>query len=416
MTVLPDAAWFRAFRRRLETWFDQHAKDLPWRRRSDAYAVWLSEVMLQQTQVATVCGYFTRFLQALPTVHDLARADEEQVLRLWEGLGYYRRARQLHRAAQVIVAEHGGEFPRDMEKARRLPGIGRYTAGAILSIAYDIPQPILEANTIRVYSRLLAFDGDPHNAAGQKLLWSMAEACILGAGVRSSAFRRSPEARSPAFRQSPREQPPKGGTTNNGGGTRNEPTLARLGPAKQPGRLNQALMELGREICKSRGPLCESCPAAALCRAYERGLQDRVPRPKAKPKIEEVCEAAVVVRRRGRVLLIKRGDGGRWAGLWDFPRFQLDGEHPAARHHELIEGVRKIAGIDVAPGELLKTLRHGVTRFRITLDCYAAEYVAETDGEITAEKCWVRPTELDGYPLSTTGRSLANIISQNGSR
>jgi A/G-specific adenine glycosylase len=365
MNVLPDAVWFRTFRRRLGTWFDRHAKDLPWRRRSDAYAIWLSEVMLQQTQVATVCDYFTRFLAAFPTVHDLARADEEQVLRLWEGLGYYRRARQLHRAAQLIVAEHGGEFPRDMEKALRLPGIGRYTAGAILSIAYDIPQPILEANTIRVYSRLLAFEGDPHNAAGQKLLWSMAEAIVS---------------------------------------------------KDQPGRLNQALMELGREVCKSRGPLCEGCPVASLCTAFQRGLQDRIPRPKAKPKIEEVCEAAVVVRRRGRVLLIKRGDGGRWAGLWDFPRFPLDREHPAARRKELIEGVRRLAGIEIAPGELLKTLRHGVTRFRITLDCYAAEYVAETDGKTATEQRWVRPAALKCYPLSTTGRKLANIISRNGSR
>lgn len=360
MDVLPDAAWFRTFRRRLGSWFDRHAKDLPWRRRSDAYAVWLSEVMLQQTQVATVCGYFMRFLAALPTVHDLARADEEQVLRLWEGLGYYRRARQLHRAAQLIVAEHGGEFPHNIETARRLPGIGRYTAGAILSIAYGIPQPILEANTIRVYSRLLAFEGDPHDAAGQNLLWSMAEAIVSN---------------------------------------------------KQPGRLNQALMELGREVCKSRGPHCESCPVAALCGACQRGLQDRIPRPKAKPKIEEVREAAVVVRRRGRVLLIKRGDGGRWAGLWDFPRFPLDSEHPAAHHKELIEGVRRLAGIEIVPGDLLKTLRHGVTRFRITLDCYTAEYETGNGSKVSAEVRWICPRELDKYPLSTTGRKIADFLS-----
>jgi A/G-specific adenine glycosylase len=393
MNVLPDSAWFRVFRRRLGSWFDRHAKDLPWRRQRDAYAVWLSEIMLQQTQVATVCGYFTRFLAALPTVHDLARADEEQVLWLWEGLGYYRRARQLHRAAQLIVAEHGGEFPREIEKARRLPGIGRYTAGAILSIAYGIPQPILEANTIRVYSRLLAFEGDPHNAAGQKLLWSMAEAIISGGAVRSSAFRRSS-----------RETPPKGGTTNGR-------IASGLGTAKQPGRLNQALMELGREVCKSRGPLCESCPVAALCGAYERGLHDRIPRPKAKPKIEEVREAAVVVRRRGRVLLVKRGDGGRWAGLWDFPRFPIDGEHPAARRKELIEGVRRLGGIDITPGELLKTLRHGVTRFRITLDCYSAEYETKNGRDTSGEVRWICPAELGKYPLSTTGRKIADFIS-----
>jgi A/G-specific adenine glycosylase len=358
--LLPDSAWFRSFRRRLGKWFDHHGKDLPWRRRNDAYAVWISEIMLQQTQVATVCGYFERFLQAFPTLSDLAHAEEEQVLRLWEGLGYYRRARQLHAAAKIIVQEYGGEFPREMERVRRLPGIGRYTAGAILSIAYDIPQPILEANTIRLHSRLLGYEGDPHGAAGQKLLWSMAEAVIS---------------------------------------------------QKRPGRLNQALMELGREVCKSRGPLCESCPVALLCNARQRGLQDRIPRPKAKVKIEEVHEAAVIVRRRGRVLILKRGDGGRWAGLWDFPRFPLDGENTSACRKELIDGVRRLTGVEILPGQLLKTLRHGVTRFRITLDCFAAEYEAETDNETTIEIKWVRPAELEKYPLSTTGRKIARMIS-----
>jgi A/G-specific adenine glycosylase len=357
---LPDATWFRDLRRRLGAWFDRSAKDFPWRRRSDAYAVWISEIMLQQTQVATVCGYFVRFLEAFPTVHDLAVADEEQVLRLWEGLGYYRRARQLHHAAKLIIEQYGGQFPRELEQVRRLPGIGRYSAGAILSIAYDIPQPILEANTVRVHSRLLGYEGNPHSTAGQTLLWSMAEAVI---------------------------------------------------PRKRPGRLNQALMELGREVCKSRGPLCEICPVALLCQARQKGMQDRIPLAKAKLKIEEVREAAVIVRRRGKVLLIKRGDGGRWAGLWDFPRFPLDGEHPAACQKELIDGVRRLTGVEILPSELLKTLRHGVTRFRITLDCFAAEFVSETDGEIAVEKRWVRPGELEEYPLSTTGRKLADTIS-----
>jgi len=358
--ILPEDAWLRSFRRRLGAWFDRHGKDLPWRRRNDAYSVWISEVMLQQTQVAAVCGYFERFLQAFPTVDDLARAKEEQVLRLWEGLGYYRRARQLHQTAKILIEKHGGEFSRDLDAVRRLPGIGRYTAGAILSIAYDIAQPILEANTIRVHTRLLGYEGDPHSAAGQKLLWSMAEAVL---------------------------------------------------PQKRPGRLNQALMELGREVCKSRNPLCERCPVVSLCLAVQRGLQDRIPRSKAKPIIEEVHEAAVVIRRNGRVLLMKRGDGGRWAGLWDFPRFPLDAEHPSARRKELIDGVRRLTGIKIIPGDLLKTLRHGVTRFRITLDCFAAEYVSDTDNEMPVETRWVRASKLDEYPLSTTGRRIAQMIS-----
>ena len=209
--LLPDSAWLRSFRRRLLAWFDQNARVLPWRRSRDPYAVWLSEIMLQQTQVATVIGYFDRFLARFPTIEALARADEHEVLRLWEGLGYYRRARQLHRAARIIVAEHGGRFPRDPSIVRRLPGIGRYTAGAILSIAFDAREPILEANTLRLLSRLLCYDGDPRSPDGQRLLWAMAEALL---------------------------------------------------PRRGSGRLNQALMELGSEVCTARSPRCEQCPVA----------------------------------------------------------------------------------------------------------------------------------------------------------
>ena len=175
---LPDAPWRRGFRRRLKTWYADHARDLPWRRSRDPYAVWVSEIMLQQTQVATVRGYFDRFIRAFPTIDALARADEQDVLRLWEGLGYYRRARQLHAAAKIVADEHGGRFPRNRDAVDRLPGIGRYTAGAILSIAFDQRQPILEANTVRLFCRLLGYEGDPASTAGQRLLWAMAEAVL----------------------------------------------------------------------------------------------------------------------------------------------------------------------------------------------------------------------------------------------
>ena len=170
-----DTKWKQSFRRRLLTWYAKHARDLPWRRSTNPYRVWISEVMLQQTQVATVKPYFQQFLKAFPTVKKLAEADEEQVLRLWEGLGYYRRARGLHAAAKRLVAEHGGRFPRDVATLQTLPGIGRYTAGAIASIAFDRRVPILEANTIRLFSRLIGYQKDPAKAAGQRLLWRTAE-------------------------------------------------------------------------------------------------------------------------------------------------------------------------------------------------------------------------------------------------
>jgi A/G-specific adenine glycosylase len=352
----------RVFRRRLRAWFDKHARDLPWRRSRDPYAIWLSEIMLQQTQVETVKPYYERFLAAIPTIAALAAAEEQQVLRLWEGLGYYRRARQLHAAARKIVAEHDGQFPTDPNAVARLPGIGRYTAGAVLSIAFDQRRPILEANTIRVFSRLLAYEGQSASAAGQKVLWAFAEGVL---------------------------------------------------PSREAGRFNQALMELGSEICRSRAPRCEECPVAEFCEARLRGLQNEVPRPKPRPQFEDVCEAAVIVRRRGRVLLIQWPEGRRWAGLWDFPRFTIHGQKPAEVHRELAENVQRMTGVTIAPGEHLATVRHGVTRFRITLQCYDAEYVAHNGGGERFVQEWLRPAELEHLPLSSTGRKLAELLASD---
>jgi A/G-specific adenine glycosylase len=363
--VLPfDSAWLRTFRRKLRAWYDQHARELPWRGTRDPYAVWLSEIMLQQTQVETVKPYFQRFLAALPTIQALAQADERQVLRLWEGLGYYRRARQLHQAARQIVSDYGGQFPSDPQLVQRLPGIGRYTAGAILSIAMDQRRPILEANTVRVFSRLLAYGGQTTSSAGQKLLWAAAQAVL---------------------------------------------------PSRDVGCFNQALMELGSKVCRPRAPACELCPAAGLCRAQLRGLQNEIPSPKPRPQFEDVSEAAVLVRRRGRVLLIQWPEGRRWAGLWDFPRFALQDNKEDEIQLAIIDNVRRLTGVTVVPGVRRKTLRHGVTRFRITLDCYDAEYVSHNGGgaENLVQK-WVRSSELENYPLSSTGRKLAGLVPTEG--
>lgn len=356
----PTADWKRTFRRRLLAWYRRHARDLAWRRSRDPYRVWISEIMLQQTQVATVADYFPRFVSAFPTIEALAAAPERQVLRLWEGLGYYRRARQLHRAAAVIVREHGGRFPRESQAVRLLPGIGRYTAGAILSIAFDAREPILEANTVRLLSRLLAYRDDPRRTAGQTLLWSLAEELL---------------------------------------------------PRRAAGEFNQALMELGALVCTPRAPACGACPVRRLCPTHRDGLQQTVPLAKASPRVEQVREAAVVVRRRGRVLLIERRPGERWAGLWDFPRFPLDagnGERPG----ELVDSVARLTGVVCRPRERLATLKHDVTRFRITLECHLADYLRMRPVR-TGERpktAWVWPDELEPYPLSVTGRKLARLV------
>jgi len=357
--LLPDATWRRAFRRRVRGWYTKHARDLPWRRTDDPYRIWVSEIMLQQTQVATVTAYFDRFLRAFPTIRALAAADEQEVLRLWEGLGYYRRARQLHRAAQVVVEQHAGRFPHDPDAVRSLPGIGRYTAGAVLSIAFDQRQPILEANTVRLFARLLGYRGVVTSSQGSRLLWAMAETIL---------------------------------------------------PRREVGLFNQALMELGSEVCTPRSAQCETCPAALLCRANAEGLQQTIPVNRPKPAYESLHEAAILIRRNGRLLLRQCAPTERWAGLWDFPRFPIQGQSITEIHQEIIQSVRNLTGINVEPGAQLTTLKHGVTKYRITLDCYEARYVSTTNGKTKPNDLkWLTPVELETYPLSTTGRKLAAL-------
>jgi A/G-specific adenine glycosylase len=352
--------WKARFRRRLRAWYRKHRRVLPWRESRDPYRVWVSEVMLQQTQVATVRDYFTRFVQRFPTIEALAAADEQDVFRAWEGLGYYRRARQMHAAAKTIVREHGGEFPSQVESIIRLPGIGRYTAGAIASIAFDRPAPILEANTERLYARLVAYRGDPATSDGKRTLWAVAESLV---------------------------------------------------PQKGAGEFNQALMELGSLICTPREPRCDACPVADLCAAHVRNLSDKIPPPKRRQEYESVHEAAVVVRKNGKLLLRQCGERERWAGLWDFPRV------PVVRHNgETVESViaREVAerfGASIEPQEHLATIKHGVTRFRITLDCYAAKLHRQRTAQNGSNGLrWVLLEQLHQFPLSTTGRKIAKLI------
>lgn len=359
-----DSAWRRKLAERLIAWFDRSARDLPWRKSKDLYRIWVSEIMLQQTQVATVTAYYERFLDAFPDVHALASADEEQVMRRWEGLGYYRRARQMHAAAKRIVSDHAGEFPRSYEAVRGLPGIGRYTAGAILSIGLDERLPILEANSIRVLARLAAYRGDVAGSAGQKLLWEAAE---------------------------------------------------RVLPARRSGVFNQALMELGSGICTPRSPKCGECPIASLCPTREFGLQEIIPAPKRKPVFEDVTYVAVVVRRGDRVLVRRCQPGERWAGLWDFVRFTVDSELAegalAAEIKRQVELLTGIAGSKIVVGQRLTTLKHGVTRFRITLECYEATGTARTTRVPDESKLqWARLDQLSELPLSTTGRKIARLL------
>lgn len=354
------SSWKGRLRRRVLAWYAHHARDLPWRSQPTPYRVWVSEIMLQQTQVATVQAYFGRFLAAFPTVHDLAEADEGQVLRLWEGLGYYRRARQMHAAARLIVDQWGGLFPADVQGLRQLPGVGRYTAGAIGSLAMNLREPILEANTIRLLSRLVGYREDPSKGAGQQLLWQTAQDIL---------------------------------------------------PRKRVAPFNQGLMEIGSLVCTPSNPHCDECPLATLCAAQAHSLQAQIPRPKPKQILTELHEAAVVVRKQSRVLLRQCAEGQRWAGLWDFPRFEISYRRAPKLQRELAEKVQEQTGIQIEPGQKLQTIRHGVTRYRITLDCYEANCLGGRLHRTAGRSLrWVSPAELHDFPLSTTGRKLARLV------
>lgn len=258
-----------AIARPLLTWYARAKRDLPWRGSADPYRVWVSEIMLQQTQVERVREYFVRFIERFPTVHDLATAREHDVLRRWEGLGYYRRARQLHAAARQIVADHDGEFPRTVDGLMALPGIGRYTAGAIASIAFGVPAPIVEANSRRVFARLVGHDRPLGGTAGDAPIWEVAE---------------------------------------------------RLVPRRGAGRFNQAVMDLGAMICTPDRPLCSRCPLADVCVAHATRRAEEIPVKALRRQLRQMHETAVVMRHGTHVLVERRGPGEWWEGLWDFPR------------------------------------------------------------------------------------------------
>jgi A/G-specific adenine glycosylase len=340
--------------------------------------------MLQQTQVTTVVPYFERFLARFPDLRALAAAGESEVLRYWQGLGYYARARNLHRAAQRVVREWGGVLPTDEPGLRSLPGIGRYMAGAIRSFAFGESAAIVEANSGRVLTRLVALVDDPTSGAGQRQLWSLAE---------------------------------------------------WLTPHRDPATHNQAIMELGALVCTPGRPRCGECPLASQCQAQTRGLAAELPRSKRRPAMIEVRDAAAIVWKRGRVLIARRPSTGRWGGLWEFPRVTLNGETDA--REPLANALRSALGVDVQWGEPVLQIQHVVTHHRIRLTCYHARHMA--DGNRRRSECgatraiargdslsrptasgfpeyvqcrWVRPAELGQFPFSTPQRKVAAAVAQ----
>jgi A/G-specific adenine glycosylase len=343
------------FSRRLLKWYDGHRRDLPWRigrdepieRRPDPYHVLVSEAMLQQTQVATVVPYFERFVAEFPTLAALAESDEQAVLRLWQGLGYYSRARNLRLAARRVMADFGGHLPQAVDELRSLPGVGRYTAGAIASIAFGRKAPIVDGNVVRVICRLDKITADPREKSVLDLLWKRAEEIL---------------------------------------------------PTRRIGDFNSALMELGAIICTSRGPACERCPVRLHCMARAAGVQESIPLARKTKPIPHIHRWAFVVHRRGRFLIEQRPAKGRWASLWQFITRPADaGPTPVDALH---------GATQLRPTRLdeMGKVTHALTHRRYTFSVYACEVKRNASAGI-----WATLEEMTQYPMSRPQLKIAQM-------
>jgi A/G-specific adenine glycosylase len=341
-------------RKSLLTWWDRGRRDLPWRRTKDPYAVWVSEIMLQQTRIDTVIPYYHRFLSRLPTVESLARARLDSVLKLWEGLGYYSRARNLHKAARVIVQQYGGRFPQDVDGLLNLPGIGRYTAGAIASIAFGRPAAVVDGNIIRLLCRLFCIREDPTRATAKNRIWQLAEELVC---------------------------------------------------TQRPGDLNQSMMELGSQICKPLNPDCPRCPVKRNCLALKENLQHDLPRMPKAQKLPQYTIAVGIVFQKDRVLIGKRRPDGMLGGLWEFPggkkKKSESLKEAAARE------IREETGVEVRLGRRLMIVRHAYSHFKIVLHAYLCDYLSGTARPLGCQAVkWVPVKQLSRYAFPSANQKI----------
>jgi A/G-specific adenine glycosylase len=343
----------------LLAWAEHGLRDLPWRTERTPYRVWVSEIMLQQTRVETVVPYFERWMAHFPTIEALARADLGDALKCWEGLGYYARCRNLYRAAQTVMRDHGGHLPESREALLALPGIGPYTVGAILSLAFDQDAAVLDGNVRRVFSRLYALSAKPGDKEARKELWALADSLI---------------------------------------------------PAGRAGQFNEALMDLGATICTPRKPRCPHCPMQAICRAYALGDPEAYPPPRKRAPTPHYDVTAGVVWRGEQLLIAQRPLDGLLGGMWEFPGGKVeDGETlPGCLQRELREELE----IEVQVGPQLTVVRHAYTHFRVTV--YAFECLYDSPGEPTASGVedwrWVALDQLDDYAMPVVDRKIVVVL------
>jgi A/G-specific adenine glycosylase len=342
----------------LVAWFDTGHRDLPWRRDRDPYRVWVSEVMLQQTRVETVVPYFERFVQRFPHVHALAEADLDDVLKAWEGLGYYRRARNLKAGAEHLVRDGGSRVPDDYDALRAVPGVGRYTAGAILSVAFDQPTAIVDGNVRRVLCRLWAVDEDPRSAAVDRWLWATAEALV---------------------------------------------------PRANPGAFNESLMELGATVCTPRQPRCADCPVAGHCDARASGAPADYPRRAPKKVIPHMDVTAAVIRRGRRILITQRKPEAMLGGLWEFPGGKV--EPGETLEQCLLREIDEELGITIRIEGPLVAVKHAYSHFRITLHTFLCRHSRGRPRAIgCADWRWVDPEQLRDFAFPKADRVVIEAL------
>ncbi|MGA9398859.1 MAG: A/G-specific adenine glycosylase [Anaerolineaceae bacterium] len=339
-------------------WYNQKARRLPWRGVNDPYATWVSEVMLQQTRVETVIPFYRRWMERFPDIQSLADATEQEVLGVWEGLGYYTRARHLWQAAGILINDFDGHLPRDPRSLERLPGVGRYTAGAIASIAFGVDAPVLDGNVKRVLARVFDLSLPIDEPAGIKRLWTLA---------------------------------------------------AELLPHDRAGDHNQALMDLGALICLPRHPLCAECPLKGICLAFRQGCVMERPVRIPKKKLPHITVTAAIIRRSGRVLIARRPSKGLLGGLWEFPggKQQAGETLKEALRREIVEEL----ATEVVVGDELGVYHHAYTHFRVTLHAYTCKLVFTDPQPLEAsELAWVEPEALGAYPMGRIDRRISNDL------
>jgi len=367
----------RAIVAALLCWFGRNARDLPWRRTRDPYGIWVSEIMLQQTQVKTVIPYWQRWMCALPSIQSLAKARSEKIHKLWEGLGYYRRVRNLQRAAQLIVRDHGGKFPERFDDVLALPGIGPYTAGAICSIAFDQPQPILDGNVMRLLTRLFGIRGNPRKSGINKELWKLAGQLVVSAAETNSAA-------SPGDSRSFFDPQSSG----------DPPGLCS--------RLNQALMELGALVCTPKQPGCETCPLNRLCTAHQEGSVKQLPQLALSRPTTPLHFFSFVVEHRGRFLVRQRAAGFVNAYLWEFPNIEADEAWSNPQ-----QAARKLFGKIPMRLEPLCSFKHSITRYRITLRAYRARFSTRP---VFFNAQWIESRHFRKFPFTGAHKKIVKQL------